>query len=140
MHSDMSEQSEKQKEFQKLSATKIYFAVVVILIICSLFYIPKKEPVTVTKLPELIPKEYKIYEIKADRESLNLNVEIPFSTDLLVKILDNEDKEIEKLIDEKKFPAGVYNIKLRLKNPHPGKYKCQMETNDFVYETDFDIK
>lgn len=88
----------------------------------------------------MVPKEYKIYEIKADREALDLKIEIPYLTDMKVTVLDNVNKEVQKLIDEKGFPSGVYNIKCRLINAQPGNYRCNMETRDFIYVSDFEIK
>lgn len=109
------------------------------MLITSMFYKKPGENVYVIPLYEFKPKEYKIYEVKVNEGTLDLKIEIPVSTELKVKILDNGDNEIQKLIDEKNFPRGIYNIKCRLDNNSAGKYKCNMETKDFIYETDFFI-
>ncbi|MCX7877276.1 MAG: hypothetical protein N2510_01395 [Ignavibacteria bacterium] len=119
--------------------TITYSVVFLAMLLASLFYKKPREDVKITPIFEIKPNEYKIYEVTVKEGMLDFKIEIPVTTELKLRVLDPEGNELQKLIDEKSFPKGVYNIKCHLNSRSSGKYKCNLETKDFIYETDFFI-
>ena len=109
--------------------------------------------VVIRKTNKMLPKEYNISDviIKQDKEKtkniIRVDIDIPIKTTLRLSVSDTAGATIMYLISDQTLGSGVYRVKWEMPmckendcDYTPGKYLCEFETDQFIFERDFFIK
>ncbi len=109
--------------------------------------------VVIRKTKKTAPEEYNISDviIKLDKEKtkniIRVDIDIPQKTTLRLSVSDTSGNTIMYLINDQTFGSGVYRVKWEMPMckaidcDYPkGKYLCEFETDQFIFQRDFFIK
>ena len=109
--------------------------------------------VVIRKTKKEKPAEYNISDviIKLDKEQtkyvLRVDLDIPLKTVLKLSVSDTSGNPIMYLINDQTLSPGVYRVRWDMIfcktsdcDYPPGKYLCEFETDQFIFQRDFYIK
>jgi hypothetical protein len=109
--------------------------------------------VVIRRTNKMLPKEYNISDviIKLDKEKtkniIRVDLEIPLRTTLRLSVSDTAGNKIMNLISDQTLTGGVYRVRWEMVRCltddcdfPPGKYWCEFETDQFIFQRDFYIK
>lgn len=109
--------------------------------------------VVIRKTKKDAPKEYNISDviIKQDKEKtkniIRVDLDIPLKTTMKLMVSDTSGAAIMYLINDQTLSPGVYRVKWEMPKCStadcdypPGKYWCEFETDQFIFQRDFYIK
>jgi hypothetical protein len=136
---------------------KVLFSVFLILISAPLLHSQTVDTdtsdVVIRKTKKETPQEYNISDviIKQDKEKTNniirVDLEIPLRTTMKLVVSDTAGATIMYLINDQTLSPGVYRVKWEMPKCKandcdypPGKYFCEFETDQFIFQRDFYIK
>lgn len=100
-----------------------------------------------------IPAEYNISDvvIKLDKLQtkyiIRVDLDIPLRTTLKLNVSDTSGNTLMYLINDQTLKAGVFRVRWEMEfcrssncNYPPGRYLCEFETDQFIFQRDFYIK
>lgn len=109
--------------------------------------------VVIRKTNKMLPKEYNIGDVivKLDKEKtkniIRVDLDIPLKTTMRLSVSDTSGATIMYLISDQTLSGGVYRVKWEMAKckendcDYPsGKYWCEFETDQFIFQRDFYIK
>jgi hypothetical protein len=109
--------------------------------------------VVIRKTKKSNPVEYNISDviIKQDKEKtkniIRVDLEIPLKTTMRLSVSDTAGATIMYLINDQTLSQGIYRVKWEMPkctssdcDYPPGKYWCEFETDQFIFQRDFYIK
>jgi len=109
--------------------------------------------VIIRKTKKEKPSEYNISDviIKKDKEKkkniVRVDLDIPLKTVLKLSVSDSAGAKIMYLINDQTLSSGVYRVRWEMPvcktddcDYPPGKYLCEFETDQFIFQRDFYIK
>lgn len=109
--------------------------------------------VVIRKTKKLVPAEYNISDviIKLDKEQtkyvIRVDLDIPMKTTLKLSVSDTSGNTLMYLINDQTLSSGVYRVRWEMKfckagdcDYPPGRYLCEFETDQFIFQRDFYIK
>ncbi len=109
--------------------------------------------VVIRKTKKDKPTEYNISDviIKLDKEQtkyiIRVDLDIPFKTTLKLSVSDTSGNKIMYLINDQTLSSGVYRVRWEMLfcrtndcDYPPGRYLCEFETDQFVFQRDFHLK
>lgn len=121
--------------------------------ICSQTIDTDTSDVVIRKTAKMLPTEYNISDviIKQDKEKtkniIRVDIEIPLKTTLRLSVSDTSGNTIMYLINDQTLGSGVYRVKWEMPMCKPndcdypkGRYLCEFETDQFIFQRDFFIK
>lgn len=109
--------------------------------------------VVIRKTKKETPTEYNISDVivKQDKEKtkniIRVDLDIPLKTTMKLMVSDTSGAPIMYLINDQTLSPGVYRVKWEMPKCNtgdcdypPGKYWCEFETDQFIFQRDFYIK
>ena len=109
--------------------------------------------VVIRKTKKEKPAEYNISDVivKLDREKINnvirVDLDIPLKTTMRLAVSDTAGVKLMYLVNDQTLNPGVYRVKwVMIKclaancDYPPGRYLCEFETDQFIFQRDFYIK
>ncbi|MCI0449092.1 MAG: hypothetical protein L0Y79_04800 [Chlorobi bacterium] len=109
--------------------------------------------VVIRKTKKEIPREYNISDviIKKDKEKtkniIRVDLDIPLKTSLKLFISDSTGATIMYLINDQTLSPGVYRVRWEMSEcktvdcDYPiGKYLCEFETDQFIFQRNYYVK
>ena len=134
----------------------IFFAFVLLIISSTAFsQLLDKDTsdVVIRKTKKEKPAEYNISDviIKLDKEQtkyvLRVDLDIPLKTVLKLSVSDTSGTTIMYLINDQTLSPGVYRVRWDMIfcktsdcDYPPGRYLCEFETDQFIFQRDFYLK
>ena len=138
--------------------SKIQASLIIVLLflafdICSQTIDTDTNDVIIRKTKKEKPSEYNISDviIKKDKEKtkniVRVDLDIPLKTVLKLSVSDSAGAKIMYLINDQTLSSGVYRVRWEMPvcktddcDYPPGKYLCEFETDQFIFQRDFYIK
>lgn len=109
--------------------------------------------VVIRKTKKDIPAEYNISDviIKLDKLQtkyiIRVDLDIPLKTTLKLSVSDTSGNTLMYLVNDQTFKSGVYRVRWEMLfcrssdcDYPPGRYLCEFETDQFIFQRDFYIK
>ena len=109
--------------------------------------------VVIRKTKKTNPAEFNISDviIKQDKDKtkniIRVDLEIPIKTTFRLSVSDTAEATIMYLVNDQTLSPGVYRVKWEMPKCKtgdcdypPGKYWCEFETDQFIFQRDFYIK
>lgn len=109
--------------------------------------------VVIRKTKKEKPEGYNISDviIKTDKEKtkniIRVDLDVPLKSTLKLGVSDSTGARIMYLINDQTLSPGVYRVRWEMAvcktdscNYPPGKYLCEFETDEFIFQRDFYIK
>lgn len=109
--------------------------------------------VVIRKTKKEKPTEYNISDviIKRDKEQtkniIRVDLDIPMKTTLRLAVSDTSGNKLMYLINDQTLSSGVYRVRWTMGfcsqsdcDYPPGRYLCEFETDQFIFQRDFYIK
>lgn len=134
-----------------------YFLFFVLFFICSESFsqIIDKDTsdVIIRRTKKDIPAEYNISDviIKMDKLQtkyiIRVDLDIPLRTALKLNVSDTSGNTLMYLINDQTLKAGVFRVRWEMEfcrssncTYPPGRYLCEFETDQFIFQRDFYLK
>lgn len=109
--------------------------------------------VVIRRTKKDVPAEYNISDviIKMDKLQtkyvIRVDLDIPAKTTLKLNVSDTSGNTLMYLINDQTLKAGVFRVKWEMEfcrtsncTYPPGRYLCEFETDQFVFQRDFYLK
>lgn len=109
--------------------------------------------VVIRKTKKDNPAEYNISDviIKLDKLQtkyiIRVDLDIPLKTTLKLSVSDTSGNTLMYLVNDQTFKSGVYRVRWEMLfcrssdcDYPPGRYLCEFETDQFIFQRDFYIK
>jgi len=109
--------------------------------------------VVIRRTKKEIPAEYNISDviIKLDKMQtkyvIRVDLDIPLKTTLKLSVSDTSGNTLMYLINDQTLKGGVYRVRWEMLfcrssdcDYPPGRYLCEFETDQFIFQRDFYIK
>lgn len=118
--------------------------------LCSQIIDKDTSDVVIRKTNKDIPVEYNISDviIKTDKEKtkniIRVDLDVPLKSALKLAVSDSTGARIMYLINDQTLSPGVYRVRWEMAvcktdscDYPPGKYLCEFETDEFIFQRDF---
>jgi len=109
--------------------------------------------VVIRKTKKEKPAEYNISDVVIKRDKLQtkniirVDLDIPLKTTLRLAVSDTSGNKLMYLINDQTLSSGVYRVRWVMEfcrqsdcDYPPGRYLCEFETDQFIFQRDFYIK
>lgn len=109
--------------------------------------------VVIRRTKKDVPAEYNISDviIKLDKMQtkyvIRVDLDIPLKTTLKLSVSDTSGNTLMYLINDQTLKAGVFRVRWEMEfcrssncTYPPGRYLCEFETDQFIFQRDFYIK
>lgn len=109
--------------------------------------------VVIRKTKKDKPSEYNISDVVIKRDKLQtkniirVDLDIPLKTTLRLAVSDTSGNKLMYLINDQTLSSGVYRVRWEMElcrqsdcEYPPGRYLCEFETDQFIFQRDFYIK
>jgi hypothetical protein len=109
--------------------------------------------VVIRKTKKEKPSEYNISDVVIKQDKLQtkniirVDLDIPLKTTLRLAVSDTSGNKLMYLINDQTLSSGVYRVRWVMPfcridscDYPPGRYLCEFETDQFIFQRDFYIK
>lgn len=135
---------------------KIFFSLVLLITgsdLLSQIIDKDTSDVVIRRTKKDVPAEYNISDviIKLDKMQtkyvIRVDLDIPLKTTLKLSVSDTSGITLMYLINDQTLKAGVFRVRWEMEfcrssncTYPPGRYLCEFETDQFIFQRDFYIK